>query len=512
MTAPLNAVPAAIPPESARNEGSRRELQAKLAGLGDLGGKKISPEAKAKKLREACEGFESVFIQKMWQEMRNTLPKNGLLHGRDEQYWQDMYDQELSKSMTSAGGIGLADMMYEQLSRNLVSASRGTVGSGRGASFTPTAAPLLQAAPKTPEAPAVADAAPSAAQPLQAAVRGDAVPSVYDGAAPQSGGMDRQAAASQMAAAADNGADARSGEAALSNPEVERALAALRAQQALTSPPQGRVEAVPAGQGVRRQQASSGLELAQMAQREAGDKLGPGAVRPPLRHPARTDGALLQNAAFTQNAPSQHVQVAAPSTQSMGQPTGQSAMPVGTPAAAQAAMSFAEAIPGAPLASAAQSGAMSAPQAQGQGRNPAQVGDAAPQTRTVRYTTNIPQKGRTRRGQDLIRTLNTDGTGPGSRAGAGLAAYHAAQAQTQPQPAQDAAQSSAQSSARTVAPAAAQAANPATAQAAAQPAPHAEGQTVPPLTARSAENRNASGNGAANSFAIPPLTAGDLRG
>ncbi|MEE0814835.1 MAG: rod-binding protein, partial [Desulfovibrio fairfieldensis] len=218
MTAPLNAVPAAIPPESARNEGSRRELQAKLAGLGDLGGKKISPEAKAKKLREACEGFESVFIQKMWQEMRNTLPKNGLLHGRDEQYWQDMYDQELSKSMTSAGGIGLADMMYEQLSRNLVSASRGTAGSGRGASFTPTAAPLLQAAPKTPEVTAVADApsAAPAAPAAQAAGRRDAVPSVYDGAAPQSGAMDRQAAASRVAASADNGADARSGTEALS--------------------------------------------------------------------------------------------------------------------------------------------------------------------------------------------------------------------------------------------------------------------------------------------------------
>ena len=350
MTAPLNAVPAAIPPESARNEGSRRELQAKLAGLGDLGGKKISPEAKAKKLREACEGFESVFIQKMWQEMRNTLPKNGLLHGRDEQYWQDMYDQELSKSMTSAGGIGLADMMYEQLSRNLVSASRGAAGSGRGASFTPTAAPLLQAAPKTPEATAVADApsAAHAAQAPQAAGRRDAVPSVYDGAAPQSGAMDRQAAASRVAASAGNGADARSGTEALSNPEVERALAALRAQQALAPPAQGRVEAVPAGQGVRRQEASSGLELAQMAQREAGDKLGPRAVRPPLRHPARPDGALLQNAAFTQ---------AAPSAQSISQ----SAIPAGTPTAVQAAMSFAGAIPGAPLASAAQPGVMPGP-------------------------------------------------------------------------------------------------------------------------------------------------------
>ena len=492
MTAPLNAVPAAIPPESARSEGSRRELQARLAGLGDLGGKKISPEAKAKKLREACEGFESVFIQKMWQEMRNTLPKNGLLHGRDEQYWQDMYDQELSKSMTSAGGIGLADMMYEQLSRNLVSASRGTAGSGRGASFTPSAAPLLQAAPKTPEAPAVAAAAPSAAQTAQAphdAARGEAVPSVYDGAVPQTGVINRQAAA-------DNGTDAHSGTEALSNPEVERALAALRAQQALTAPAQGRVEAVPAGQGVRRQQASSGLELAQMAQREAGDKLGPRAVRPPLRHPARTDGTPLQNASFTQ---------AAPSAQNMGQPAGQAGMPAGTPTAVQAAMSSAGAIPGAPLVSAAAGpGVMAASQAQGPGQEPARTAEAAPQSRTVRYTTNIPQKGRTRRGQELIRTLNTDGTGPGSRAGAGLAAYHAAQAQTQPQPAEDAAQSSARNSVRTVAPAAAQAANPATTQ--------SGGQAVPPLTARSAESRNASGNGAADSFAIPPLTAGDLRG
>ena len=424
--------------------------------------------------------------------MRNTLPKNGLLHGRDEQYWQDMYDQELSKSMTSAGGIGLADMMYEQLSRNLVSASRGTAGSGRGASFTPSAAPLLQAAPKTPEAPAVAAAAPSAAQTAQTphdAARGEAVPSVYDGAVPQTGVINRQAAA-------DNGTDAHSGTEALSNPEVERALAALRAQQALTAPAQGRVEAVPAGQGVRRQQASSGLELAQMAQREAGDKLGPRAVRPPLRHPARTDGTPLQNASFTQ---------AAPSAQNMGQPAGQAGMPAGTPTAVQAAMSSAGAIPGAPLVSAAAGpGVMAASQAQGPGQEPARTAEAAPQSRTVRYTTNIPQKGRTRRGQELIRTLNTDGTGPGSRAGAGLAAYHAAQAQAQPQPAEDAAQSSARNSVRTVAPAAAQAANPATTQ--------SGGQAVPPLTARSAESRNASGNGAADSFAIPPLTAGDLRG
>lgn len=79
---------------------------------------------KEKKLRDACEGFEAMFIQKMWEGMRASLPKDGLLSGgRDEKTWQGMYDQELGKSMAKAGGIGLADMMMTQLSRNLQNAS-----------------------------------------------------------------------------------------------------------------------------------------------------------------------------------------------------------------------------------------------------------------------------------------------------------------------------------------------------------------------------------------------------
>jgi len=137
MTAQLNALSAAQATSAAPGENARRELQARLTGLGDLNGRKLTPEAKAQKLREACEGFESVFIQKMWQEMRNTLPKNGLLQSRDERYWQDMYDQELAKSMTSAGGIGLADMMYAQLSQSLLSSSRTAAAQSGIRAFTP---------------------------------------------------------------------------------------------------------------------------------------------------------------------------------------------------------------------------------------------------------------------------------------------------------------------------------------------------------------------------------------
>ncbi|GFM37796.1 peptidoglycan DD-metalloendopeptidase family protein [Desulfovibrio psychrotolerans] len=89
----------------------------------------VDPDAKDKKLREAVEGFEAIFIQKMWQQMRATVPKEGYLHGKDEEFWQGMFDQELSKKMASAGGIGLADMLVEQLQSSMGSASRTTAPS-----------------------------------------------------------------------------------------------------------------------------------------------------------------------------------------------------------------------------------------------------------------------------------------------------------------------------------------------------------------------------------------------
>jgi Rod binding domain-containing protein len=273
MTSPISP---AAPPDASRAENSRRELQARLAGLGDLRGRKLTPEQKEKKLREACEGFESVFIQKMWQEMRKTVPQGNLLHGREEKFWQDMYDQELAKKMTSAGGIGLADMMYRQLSQNLVSATRGSTGMTPAAAFRPSAAPLLPQNGADREAAATRQ--DGALQPLSAAATppANALPSIYEGIAPQHDAVKESAAEAGIRtahAATPMEADP---------PEVREALARLRLQQ--TAPEIGRSETVPAGRNARNY-PQSGLDLARTAQREAGTKLGPAAVRPPL-HPA----------------------------------------------------------------------------------------------------------------------------------------------------------------------------------------------------------------------------------
>ncbi|MUM76050.1 flagellar biosynthesis protein FlgJ [Pseudodesulfovibrio sp. F-1] len=79
---------------------------------------------KSKQLRQACQSFEAVFISKMWQEMRNTVPKDGYTKSKQEEMYLSMFDKDFAEKMAQAGGIGLADMIYEQLSEKLKETSR----------------------------------------------------------------------------------------------------------------------------------------------------------------------------------------------------------------------------------------------------------------------------------------------------------------------------------------------------------------------------------------------------
>ncbi|MCR5176207.1 MAG: rod-binding protein [Anaerovibrio sp.] len=69
-----------------------------------------------KKLRKACEGFEAMFMNIMYREMRNTVPENTLFgNSNADKILQDMLDTEMVNNMAAAGGVGLADVLYRQL-------------------------------------------------------------------------------------------------------------------------------------------------------------------------------------------------------------------------------------------------------------------------------------------------------------------------------------------------------------------------------------------------------------
>lgn len=87
-------------------------------------------KTKEAKLREACQGFESVFISQLFARMRATVPKDGLLHGHYEDQYYSMFDKAMSDKMAADGGIGLADMMYRQLKGKVLGKDAGVAGKG----------------------------------------------------------------------------------------------------------------------------------------------------------------------------------------------------------------------------------------------------------------------------------------------------------------------------------------------------------------------------------------------
>ena len=74
-----------------------------------------------KKLREACEGFEAMFLSMMYKQMRATVPESDLFGKKSNaiKIFEDMRDTELMNQAAKSGGIGLADMMMKQLSPTL---------------------------------------------------------------------------------------------------------------------------------------------------------------------------------------------------------------------------------------------------------------------------------------------------------------------------------------------------------------------------------------------------------
>lgn len=70
-----------------------------------------------KALKEACKGFEAMFLSMMYKQMRATVPEDKLFgESNGQKMFQDMQDSELMKNVSETGRIGLADMMYRQLS------------------------------------------------------------------------------------------------------------------------------------------------------------------------------------------------------------------------------------------------------------------------------------------------------------------------------------------------------------------------------------------------------------
>lgn len=71
------------------------------------------------KLKEACEGFESLFLNMMLKEMRKTVPESELGSSYAMSTYQEMLDENIAENASKGKGIGIADAMYRQMSTKL---------------------------------------------------------------------------------------------------------------------------------------------------------------------------------------------------------------------------------------------------------------------------------------------------------------------------------------------------------------------------------------------------------
>ena len=77
-----------------------------------------------KKIEKVSRDFESIFLHKLLTSMRKTVPKSGLLDSFATDMYKSMMDEEISKEMSKNKGMGMGEMIYNDLS-NINRVSRG---------------------------------------------------------------------------------------------------------------------------------------------------------------------------------------------------------------------------------------------------------------------------------------------------------------------------------------------------------------------------------------------------
>ncbi len=94
-------------------EFSQAKIFSSLNGLSEvkLAAKNESPEA----LKEVATQFESLFMQMMLKTMREANQSEGLFDSNQMQFYEEMYDKQLSMHLAERKSIGIADMLLRQL-------------------------------------------------------------------------------------------------------------------------------------------------------------------------------------------------------------------------------------------------------------------------------------------------------------------------------------------------------------------------------------------------------------
>lgn len=88
----------------------------------ELAMQKAVKSGDVERLKKVAVQFEEVFMNMLMKAMRSTVGDGGLIEkSNQEQIFQSMLDEKFAKEVAEAGGIGIADMMVQQLKNYITS-------------------------------------------------------------------------------------------------------------------------------------------------------------------------------------------------------------------------------------------------------------------------------------------------------------------------------------------------------------------------------------------------------
>ena len=130
---------------------------ADFRGLDSL--KKSAREHDPKAVRQAARQFESLMTSMLLKSMRQAKLGEGLGDSQETEFYQDILDQQVAVQLSQGKGLGLADMLVQQLTRS------GLASPGDSTKAKPATAPS-ESAPVAPRpAPAAATVPGQSIQP-----------------------------------------------------------------------------------------------------------------------------------------------------------------------------------------------------------------------------------------------------------------------------------------------------------------------------------------------------------
>jgi flagellar protein FlgJ len=102
--------------KSAENKAGFQEQLSSAINASKNNGEKRTTD---KKLMDTCVEMESLFVAKMFKEMRKTVQKNEWLHGGfAEEVFEDMLYDEYALNLSKNTKLGIAGMLYKELSKS----------------------------------------------------------------------------------------------------------------------------------------------------------------------------------------------------------------------------------------------------------------------------------------------------------------------------------------------------------------------------------------------------------